>query len=271
MASRVGYFLWKCRMWKILCLAHPIFFFFFRKKIDIQSLLGMCVYVTELKGRKCFILKPGCHWLLLTKWARVFHANGMNHLFDSVRLSSTMFFWMLPGWRKRDVGKKLAAFDVTCTRPRALQTFLWKAQRWQSAAWEENQRPPPSLECLMGIWIGLWSVECSAAYCQSGFYVWCLYIFYKRTNVLKHHDGKVFLHFFCACVVYIGQQNKEAAEAWGQTKLEQIGVIVAEPLLEPPCVHTPFAVAVCCLASYSHCSPSLQICDSSTLLVALLI
>lgn len=160
---------------------------------------------------------------------------------------------------------------MSLAQDRALQTFLWKAQRWQSAAWEENQRPRPSLECLMGIWIGLWSVECSAAYCQSGFYVWCLYIFYKRTNVLKHHDGKVFLHFFCACVVYIGQQNKEAAEAWGQTKLEQIGVIVAEPLLEPPCVHTPFAVAVCCLASYSHCSPSLQICDSSTLLVALLI
>lgn len=98
-------------------LPTPSFFFFLRKKIDIQSLLGMCVYVTELKGRKCFILKPGCHWLLLTKWARVFHANGMNHLLDSVRLSSTMFFWVLPGWRKRDVGKKLAVFDVTCTRP----------------------------------------------------------------------------------------------------------------------------------------------------------
>lgn len=223
----------------------------------------MCVYVTELKGRKCFILKPGCHWLLLTKWARVFHANRMNNLFDSVHLSSTMFFWMLPGWRKR-YRQEIGCFDdVTCTRPRALQTFLWKAQRWQSAAWEENQRPWPSLECLMGIWIGLSSVKCSATYCQSGFYVWCLYIFYKRTNVLKHHDGKVFLHFFCACVVYICQQNKEAAEAWGQTKLEQTGVIIAEPLLERLCVYTPFAVAVCCLASCSHCSPSLQICDSN--------
>ena len=114
MASRVGYFLWKCRMWKILCLAHPIFFFFFfGKKIDIKSLLGMCVYVTELKGRKCFILKPGCHWLLLTKWARVFYANGMNHFFDSVCISSTMFFWMLPEWRKRDVGKKLSVLMMS--------------------------------------------------------------------------------------------------------------------------------------------------------------
>lgn len=82
------------------------------------------------------------------------------------------------------------------------------------------------------------SVKCSAEYCQSGLYVWCLYIFYKRTNVLKHHDGNVFLHFFGACVVYICQQSEEAAEALGQTKLEQISVIVAESLLEPPCVYT---------------------------------
>ena len=134
------------------------------------------------------------------------------HIIYHVLLDVT---WM----EKKRCRQEIGCFDdVTCTRPRALQTFLWKAPKWQSAAWEENQRPRPSLECLMGIWIGLSSVKCSAAYCQSGFYVWCLYILYKRTNVLKHHDGKVFLHFFCACVVYICQQNKEAAEAWGQTK-----------------------------------------------------
>ena len=130
MASRVGDFLWKCRMWKILCLAHPIFFFFFffwKKKIDIKSLLGMCVYVTELKGRKCFILKPGCHWLLLTKWARVFHANRMNNLFDSVHLSSTMFFYsLLPRWRKRDVGKKLIVLMMSLAQDPELTNAAMK-------------------------------------------------------------------------------------------------------------------------------------------------
>ena len=64
------------------------------------------------------------------------------------------------------------------------------------------------------------------------------------------------------CVVYICQQNKEATRAGGQTKLGNIGVIiiVAESLLEPG--FTPFAVTVFSLVSYSHCSLSLQICNS---------
>lgn len=87
----------------------------------------MCVYVTELKGRKSFILKPGCHWLLLTKWARVFHANRMNNLFDSVHLSSTMFFYsLLPRWRKRDVGKKLIVLMMSLAQDPELTNAAMK-------------------------------------------------------------------------------------------------------------------------------------------------
>ena len=112
MASRVGYFLWKCRMWKILCLAHHIFFFFLKKKkIDIKSLLGVCVYVTELKGRKCFILKPGCHWLLLTKWARVMQMEWITYLILStyhLPCSSGCYLDV-----ERDVGKKLVVLMMS--------------------------------------------------------------------------------------------------------------------------------------------------------------
>lgn len=46
-----------------------------------------------------------------------------------------------------------------------------------------------------------------------------------------------FLALFCACVVYICQQNKEAMEAGVQTDLGKIGIVISESLLEP-CLYT---------------------------------